>query len=513
MRSIRQRLFLQIGLVLLITYGLIWLGNAFFLEGYYIGEQKKVLLENYVTLNALDTSDLSDAYETYLEIESNSNVEIVILDLEDELIYASGNYYSSDAFNQRIASGNIDSNAVPLRPSKLARADGTTRPQVAQRSSARFPNQEMINEDLFFSTGVDPIHSGDTLALIGTLDNGYYINARIPLTSITASIAVVNDFLVITSLTTLLIAMLITFVFSNRFTRPIKEISRVTGHMKHLDFQETCMVTSKDELGALASNVNDMSQVLSTTLATLKVTNNNLKDEIEAKNVLDSKRRQLLNNVSHELKTPLALMEGYAEALKLGIHTDQNKTDFYCDVIMDETQKMNALVQNLLNIDQLAFGDVATHPTVLNLSDYLQATIAKFQPQVDKKDIRLSLNIESDLFILADPLRLEQVFVNYLTNAINYCNKDKTIRVSTKSSSDQVIVEVFNSAKKLSPDEMNKIWDSFYKIDQSRSRDQGGHGLGLSIVQAIQSSDQLDFGVYNEGNGVVFWFQQSRHLK
>ena len=495
MKSIRQRLFLQIGLVVLISLGLIALANIFFLERYYIAQQKKILVNNYDTLNTLASDTLTDAFDTYIDIESTSNVEIVLIDEENTLIYSTGNHFTNELFTKRIASLSDDSDIVPLGPRRSPK-------DVANKTPRMYPNQEFLRDRLFFSTGKDPISNGQTLALIGVLDNGYYVNIRTPLASIDGSIAVVNDFLMIIGIATLIIAMVITFIFSNFFTRPIKEISRVTGHMKALNFDEVCQVTSKDELGALALNVNEMSHVLSTTIDTLK-------DEIQEKNRLDHKRRQLLNNVSHELKTPLSLLEGYAEALQLGIHSDPKKIDFYCDVIMDESQKMNTLVQSLLNIDQLAFGDITTTPIEINLSQYLTSTLKKFQPQLEALAINLEIAITPNVLIFADTMHLEQLFTNYLTNAIHYCNEGKLITISLEVTLDKALVQVYNSSKKLSPEDRSKIWDSFYKIDTSRSRQKGGHGLGLSIVQAIQEADGLGYGVYNDDQGVVFWFEQN----
>lgn len=513
MRSIRQKLFLQVAILLLTTLALIWLANVTFLEDYYIAQQKQELLENYNTLNAIDTDALANNFRDYIKIESRSNVVIIITEEDGALVYTSRDYLNNTDFMAQSEFVDYKENSIPLPRRRLpGNDDASTNTKQGVRPGIRttrlvLPNEEIINDDVSFSSGVDPLTGGQSIALIGQLSNGYIINLRTPIASVQNSIDVTNQFLVIIGAGVMLLGMAMTFVFSTHFTKPIKEISRVTGHMKKLNFDQQCLVHSHDELGALAVNVNEMSQVLSTTITDLNTSNQQLLEEIDTKDRLDEKRRQLLNNVSHELKTPLALMEGYAEALQLGIHTDPAKVDFYCDVIMDETEKMNLLVQSLLNIDQLEFGDLKSHPVQLNLSDYLSTTLLKYQPQCEKAGIKLSANLPKDVYVHADPLRLEQVFINYLTNAIHYATDDKKVSVRLVATSQNALIYVHNSAQAFTENQMSKIWDSFYKIDKARSRDKSGHGLGLSIVKAIQSSDGLAYGVDNEGDGVTFWFE------
>lgn len=497
---------------------LLWIANVFLLEDYYINQQKKVLLENYASFNALSEEELDASIDIYKRVESASNVDIIITDNETDLVYSSSNLYGNEMILNRIIATMEDSDTVPLPRMGMAfskKQDQMSPPSQNTRSPKAFPNEEIINDLISYSTGKDPISSEESIALVGTLDNGYAINLRVPLTSIQASIDVVNRFLLLIGGVVMVLAFGLTYLFSSFFTKPIKEISRVTGHMKNLEFGEACEVTSKDELGALATNVNDMSLVLSSTISNLNHTNEELAVEVDARKKLDDKRRQLLNNVSHELKTPLSLMEGYAEALKLRLHTDPERVDFYCDVIIDETEKMNLLVQSLLNIDQMEFGDTKSQPLDIDLTDYLSSALMKYEPKINQAKIQLTTELPDKLMVTADPLHLEQVFVNYLTNAIHYCDDQRKLRVSVGSNGGKAIVEVHNSAKKLSSEDLEKIWDSFYKIDKARTRDKGGHGLGLSIVKAIQEASHLGYGVSNDGDGVTFWFecnlQQERH--
>ncbi len=517
MTSIRIRLFFQMVIIILMTLLILWVANAFFLEDYYLKQQKEILLDYYASLNSLSTDALPNAKELFIDIESQSNVTLIILDDQDGLVYTSEPRYQTEddiiPFDP--------SDTIPIHPSQPSNDSDTTPTGIEQTPPDKpsdfspelerldYPNEEAISDSLSYTTGRDPFTRRETLALIGTLNNGYYINMRLPLASLDAPIAIVNRFLALTGLLVLVVSLMLTYYFSNHFTRPIKEISRITGRMKRLDFSESAVVNARDELGALAENVNEMSTVLSKNIDALNISNRQLRDEIKAKDRLDVKRRQLLNNVSHELKTPLALMEGYAEALQLGIHKDPKRTDFYCDVIIDETTKMNQLVQTLLDIDQVTFGDTLSQPITMDLISYLNSTILKYDHVLNESKIELKTVMPSKLFIHTDPLRLDQVFTNYLTNAIHYVIYPRTISIKVIQEKKKAIIEVFNTSQLLSEDDREKIWDSFYKIDKARTREKGGHGLGLSIVQAILEADGLSYGVRNESNGVTFWFEQS----
>ena len=509
MISIRQRLFMQNIVLVLMMLVILWVAISLFLERFYIEDQKNNLLDNYHLINSIEVDLETDSFETFLQIESRSNVEIIITDDENSVIYASKSYITNNNYMGRIRE-NLQ-NMTPPGPGgspRQGQRKGTTEVPSLMSLLLLPPDvpREMVDDNLFFVIGRSPLSENSNIALAGQLDQGHNIVLRTPLASVQASIQVMSRFLLIVGALTLMIAMVMAYLFANRFTKPIKEISRVTGHMKNLDFDELCDVDAQDELGALADNVNDMSRSLSSAIGNLNQANEHLKEEIDAKTKLDEKRRQLLNNVSHELKTPLSLMEGYAEALQLNIHSDPARMNFYCDVIMDETQKMNHLVQGLLDIDQMEFGDTKSQPVKLNLSRYLIATIEKYRPRAEKSGISITHTIPQDLYAMADPLRLEQVFVNYLTNAINYCNEGRQISIKAVQTEKNVMIQVHNTSAPLSDVQLDRIWDSFYKIDKARTREKGGHGLGLSIVKAIQESDGLDYGVKNEGQGVTFWF-------
>uniref|UniRef100_UPI00272D5C40 HAMP domain-containing sensor histidine kinase n=1 Tax=Vallitalea guaymasensis TaxID=1185412 RepID=UPI00272D5C40 len=277
--------------------------------------------------------------------------------------------------------------------------------------------------------------------------------------------------------------------------------------MKQLDFSTKCTVLSNDEIGQLANSINDMSIELEKTIKSLNTSNINLQQEIAEKTKIDERRKQLLNNVSHELKTPLSLMQGYAEGLKLNVAQKHNRTDFYCDVIVDEVKKMNQLVQNLLNINQIEFGDTTPNNTTFEIVEFIEYILKKYDHIFSEKNINLQFNPIEPISVYADILKAEQVLTNYLNNAIQYVDNHKDIRVTLLTKNNHVRIEIYNSCETIDTDELDKLWLSFYKRDKARTRQPGSHGLGLSIVKAIQEASNNDYGVRTTTNGITFWFE------
>ncbi len=211
--------------------------------------------------------------------------------------------------------------------------------------------------------------------------------------------------------------------------------------------------------------------------------------------------------MAHELKTPLALMRGYSEALKLNIATSKEKSDFYCDVISDETSKMNQLVESLLDINQVEFGDKVLNIEPFEINEFITTHFNKYIKIIEEKNITYTVNVIKPTMVSADPFMMERVFTNYITNAINYVDDNLNVQITIKELNDIIRIEVYNTCESISDNELDKLWDDFYKVDKARTRDNGGHGLGLSIVKAIQEAHNNSYGVKNSEKGIVFWFE------
>ena len=218
-------------------------------------------------------------------------------------------------------------------------------------------------------------------------------------------------------------------------------------------------------------------------------------------------RQEFTANVSHELKTPIALVQGYAEGLKESISDDPQSMEFYCDVIIDESNKMNEMVKKLLTLNQIEFGDEETVLERFDIVELLNSVISANTLRASQKDISITFSApEKNMYVWADEYKIEEVVTNYISNAINHCDFDMKIVVRTQRIGDNIRVFVFNTGKHIPDEDIDNIWIKFYKVDKARTREYGGNGIGLSIVKAIMDSLGKECGVMNVDGGVEFWF-------
>ena len=216
---------------------------------------------------------------------------------------------------------------------------------------------------------------------------------------------------------------------------------------------------------------------------------------------------EFLGNLSHELKTPIALIQGYAEGLKEGISDDPENREFYCDVIMDEAAKMNQMVKNLMTLNQLEFGDEEIEFERFNLTEVIRGVLQSMEILVQQKEARVIFCQEEPLFVWADEFKTEQVVRNYISNAFNHLDGERVVEVKLALECGKVKASVFNTGAPIPEEALPHIWDKFYKVDKSHTREYGGNGIGLSIVKAIMESFHQRYGVDNYDNGVAFWFE------
>lgn len=490
MNSIRKKLFFYIGGLIILLIILLILANTLLLEPYYIYNEKQKLLNSYNIINSLDTSDYEYSLSEFIGIESTSNIDILLTKDNGVQLYTSNSYLIDDDLHE----------SKMHSPYKISNKNVNTQEKLHENQNIEITNVEYINENINILWETDLSFNILNLVLEGTLDNGCCIKLRIPRPLIETNILLSNKFTLIIGGFLFVISMLFAYIISNNFTKPIRAINKVTKNMKNLKFDTFCVVSSKDELGQLAESINEMSAELSNTIGALNDKNSQLIEQ-------DEKRRELLNNVSHELKTPLALMQGYAEGLKLNVLKSKEKSDFYCDVIMDEAIKMNQLVESLLNINQMEFGDKTLYKTIFEANTFFESILNKYEKIFDSKHIVCTINQTKAIEVFADSLMMESAFTNYINNAINYVDNNKKIEVSIIDLNNKVRIEVFNTAKAIPEEDTEKIWNSFYKLDKARTREKGGYGLGLSIVKAILEAHSNAYGVKNINNGVCFWFE------
>lgn len=481
-KSIGIKLFSIITVFALIIVGISWLINIKYLESFYMKNKEESLIKYGQEIKRTITNDSGDIdIELELEkIEKSINGDIMIFSPQGELKYKS-----------------------------------STRKQLGRISGygmEKFPftnedHKELVQGKAIIKQYVHPNLGIEFLALGLILPNEDFLMIEISVADINESVDIANDFYVYIVIASLLIGTVVAFLISKWFTKPIIKLNNVAKSMSDLNFDERYEVKTNDEIGELGKSINYLSKKLSTTIFDLNQANEKLKEDIERERKIDMMRKEFISSVSHELKTPIALVQGYAEGLKDNIASDIEDRNFYCDVIIDETEKMNKLVKDLLNLSQIESGHISLDIEKFDLIDTVERVVNKYGPILNEKKISLCINKEIDnAMISADLPKIEQVLVNFINNALNHVNSEKILSINISSSKDRVKVGIFNTGNNIEKDEIEKIWQSFYKVDKARSRKYGGTGLGLSIVKGILDLHNSNYGVINKDDGVEFWF-------
>jgi signal transduction histidine kinase len=478
--SIRNKLFLGVSCLIIFFVAISLLLNSQYLGEYYLWQKKKDLIE----IN----KQIGDKYhgnplELSLQLENlerNKGLSIFFIDRNYQLIY------STPGYGGRIT----DQTSILL----------SVQPKLYALSKGEY----------FTGVLMDPRLETNFLVLASRLKNNEALVLSTPLAAINENTAVANKFFLFTGLITIVLGAVAVFLFAGRFTRPILQLNDIAQRMSKLDFSKKYAAQSDDELGQLGKSINSLSDQLDKAIFNLTAANEKLRADIEQERKIDKMRKEFINNVSHELKTPIALIQGYAEGLKLNVNEDEENRNYYCDVIMDETGKMNRLVKDLLDLSQIEAGYFKLDKTAFNMRCMIESVLDKYRPLLADKGIRVDLDIPGNTTVYGDIERLEQVLVNYLVNAINHTDHNKLIKIQTAVNNNKLRVSVYNSGEKISDESLDKIWTSFYKVDQARTRSYGGTGLGLAVVQAIQELHGNGCGVENQKDGVLFWFEVDR---
>ena len=261
-----------------------------------------------------------------------------------------------------------------------------------------------------------------------------------------------------------------------------------------------------------------MSDKLERTIKQLRNSNIELERDIEEKSKIDEMRKTFISDVSHELKTPIALIQGYSEGLLENVNNDEESRKFYAEVILDETNKMDKLVKQLLELMKLEYGKREFNNKEFNIVELEKEVIRKTNVMIEEKQAEIKFDENEDIRVFADDFYIEQVLTNYLTNAIKNVKEmygEKYIKISNEINKEKnkVCIKVFNTGEQISEENLNRIWNRFYKADESRHREDGGTGIGLAFVKAIMSNYDNKYGVKNLENGVEFYFELDMRQK
>ncbi|MBR6257385.1 MAG: two-component sensor histidine kinase [Lachnospiraceae bacterium] len=468
-----------------ITFFGIWFFNDFLLEKNYLKYKRDNLMEVYSVIDSANQEDSfgEDEFENeILRLCNNYNVNFVVTDASSNTIYS-----------------NIKD------PGQISRQ---LRDIVFARDNIE---KKMIEETDEYSLCYlpDPATGTEYAVLWGNLDDDRFFMIRTALESIRESARIANKMLLCIGAVAFVIAGVIIWVVTNRVTRPIMRLVDVSKRMSDMDFEARYTGCCGNEVDLLGDNMNRMADSLEDNISRLKTANLELQRDVEARMHTDERRKEFLANVSHELKTPIALIQGYAEGLKDGIIEDQESRDYYCDVIMDETKKMNHLVKFLISLNQVESGEDVMVIERFDLDALISASVNSFAQMCEQKEIKMIYTPQPGLFVWGDEYQVEEVLRNYISNAVHHCSGRKEIIIKVVRTEDKIRTCVFNSGEAIPEESLSRLWEKFYKVDKARTREYGGSGLGLSIVKAIMESLHQQYGVRNYDDGVEFYFELS----
>ena len=487
--SIRFEISLAFILIMVGTFGFCFIINMVFMESFYIQNKKEAIIESYRSIDtAISSGDItSDEFDQELgRICERYNIEMIVLDGDSKTVKASAN-------NAELLAKVLWENMIS--PTNSFLINNITVLEVGENYTLQ------IDEDK--STG------RKYLEMWGVVGNGNLVLVRSTMESIKDNVIISNTFMIYVGIIAIVIGSVVILYIARRITEPIMRLYLISDDMKKLNFE--AKYESKgyyhSEIDALGSNMNEVSETLEKTIKELKNANISLKQDIAQKEEIDEMRKEFLSNVSHELKTPIALIQGYAEGLKEGINDDEESRNFYCEVIMDEASKMNIMVKKLLTLNQLEFGNESANMERFDIVDMITNYLKSAELLAKQKDVTLKFEKYDPIFVWGDEFKIEEVLMNYYSNALNHIDGEKIIEVKLVQKDNHVRVSVFNTGKPIPEDSIGHIWEKFYKVDKARTREYGGSGVGLSIVKAIMEGMHQDYGVINYDNGVEFYFE------
>ena len=486
-KSVRFKLFVTLCFVIAIIVLCLVTINSIVLESFYLYSKTQTVrgvydkINNYYNLNGAN----SNIEEELQRIAFNNNFDIFIETDQNVMVFSTNkDFYSIlDIITNSRDYSNVRNNDNVIYTDDVMRI-------------------EKIN---------DQNNNISYILLSGRLDNGYSLYISIPAVPIEESVDISNQALIIIGLIILIISAFIASYISKKFTRPIVELNDITNKMARLDFSKKYnLADTDDEINELGKNINTMSDKLESTIKQLRDNNLELEKDIEEKSKIDEMRKQFISDVSHELKTPIALIQGYAEGLVENVNSDDESRKFYADVILDESNKMDTLVKQLLELMKLEYGKRELNNENFNIVELINEVIRKCKVMIEEKNIKIEFDSSKQVTVNADDFYIEQVVTNYFTNAIKHAenvNGEKKISIKIEEKESKVRVSVFNTGNNIPEEHLSKIWGRFYKEDSSRNRNDGGTGIGLALVKAIMNNYRNDYGVINRENGVEFYFE------
>ena len=494
--SLRMKITLIILLIISVLLLSIGLLNNFGLRWFYQNEKVSEIKEAYLKIDnevmKIGSSGQHIIDESTEESVINNSLKSIILDY-------------SNKYNITIAL--VDSFTNKAIYSSAREGDGL----ISRIQDGFIGNQ---NQDILYS------NNNYTIILHKTMQNTSFIEGfgycsdnqtmvimSTPVASLKESVSISNRFLIYMAIIGFIITVILTFIIAKMITYPILELAEISNKMGKLDFTAKYIGNRSDEIQTLGQNMNYMSDRLKKAIDELQEANELLKEDIKRKEAIDEMRKDFIANVSHELKTPIALIQGYAEGLNEGLCENEESRKYYTEVILDESEKMNKMVKQLLTLSSLESGNSILHKENFNLTSLIESVLGSISILIGEKNVNIEFDSDNEIFLNADEFKIEEVVTNYISNSIHHVSDSGEIKINVSDDGENITFSVYNTGNPIPEKDLNNIWEKFFKVDKAHSRAYGGSGIGLSIVKAIVEAHNGTVAVRNILDGVEFSFK------
>ena len=451
--SLRYKIWLYLIVFSLSILILLWLFQVIFLNGYYKWYKTRELIG---TAQDILESYSDDNYETMLDDIAHRDSACIELVKNNKLIYVSSLYNKGCMVDGGYRHDFIESN------------DSSSRYIL---KNSRFNN--------------------DTLILAFKLNKNTHLFVSASLEPIDATVTILRSQLFYITLIVILLSLLVSYFISRVISSPIIKMKNKAIELAKGNYNITFENSDIDEINELSRSLNYACNELEKT---------------------EDLRRELLANVSHDLKTPLTMIKAYAELIRDVTHDDAFKMNKNLNVIIDETDRLNVLVNDILELSKIRSNTAPLEISSFDLNELIKTIIDRYQIYVENENYDILYKEHPGLIIRADRKRIEQVLYNLVNNAINYTGDDKKVIINVKEDKKCIRVEVKDTGKGIEKKDLEYIWDKYYKVDKTHRREQKGSGIGLSIVKNILISHNFEYGVETKINkGTTFYFVISKN--
>ncbi|MCD3217525.1 HAMP domain-containing protein [Clostridium botulinum C] len=494
-KSITLKLFISTAIFFIIFITAQLVLQSFFFQSFYTSKKVNTLKNNLEFLERkyrITFKNAEGSIAVIKKFEENNNAKVVVLENNGLLSYITDTKEELK-----------DSNKI--RIIKAIIEEWTSNPDAFKNLQEKGKTITYIFNDPYYNlkhiVAIDPVVINNNV--------GKVLFAVSSLQPVDEAVKVMKEFFIYTYIIAIILILVLSTIYSKMISKPLIKLNKTALKMAKLDFDEICEGNTEDEIGNLGNTLNFLSRNLKEALSSLQESNKKLKKDIEKEKELESMRKEFVASVSHELKTPISLIEGYAEGIKDDIMDEEDK-EYYIDVIIDEARNMGVLVADMLELSRLESGTQKINIKPFIIDDIINNEVKKLNKINEDKNnedkINILVDLQKEVVVLGDEDKIHQVITNFLTNAIKYTKPKGKIYITSKIYKDKLLVEVENEGENIKDEELTKIWDKFYKLDKSRNRSLGGTGLGLAIVKNILKLHNSEYGVCNTNRGVKFFF-------